>query len=243
MTLGEFLRRIGNTSVYESIESGEEFVTEIAKITGVDLDVTAATGSDCLRALAKLSASQRSVYLNREIAATDSNLDMKMISDLVYHLRAGQSGWKTLVAVMMAVAVFVLVLTYALLMYKATMLSLPLPRWQDITCVIVVPGGIVWAWYGVLTKENRDLISAALGELPKKGPFGAILDAFTRKAPVSNPAPVTPTQVPDVPPVYQTPPPSDTGGSSVPNDNPPPGAAGGDFGSDTTDGSTSTVKK
>lgn len=243
MTLGEFLRRIGNRSVYEAIETGEDFVAEIAKITGVSLDTTTASGSECLRALGKLSASQRSVYLNKEIAASDSSLDMKMLSDLVYHVRAGQSGWKTLVAVMMAVAVFVLVLTYALLMYKATMQQIPLPRWQDITCVIIVPGGIVWAWYGVLTKENRDLINAALGEIPKKGPFGAVIDALTRKPPVSNATPPGTPPAPDVPPMSPPPPQSDTGAPDGPNDNPPPGMADSIQNTDLGGFSTEQVKK
>jgi len=243
MTLGDFLRRIGDVSVYESLEAGDEFVSEIAKITGVALDETTATGTECLRALGKISASQRNIYLSKSIATSDGSTDINMLSDLVYRMRAGQTGWKTMVAVMMAVAVFILVLTYALLMYKATMLSLPLPRWQDITCVIIVPGGIVWAWYGVLTKENRDLISAALGELPKKGPFGAVIDAITRKPPVSNPAPVTPPPAPDVPPVNQTPPPVDTGASDGPNDNPPPGMANSIQTTDLGGFSTEQVKK
>jgi len=223
MKIGEFLRRVGDASVYEALPGGDNYVEEIARITGVALEPTSATGSDCIRALGKLSASQRTVYQNKDVdtGAGSNAADMELIGTLIAQLRTGQSGWKTAVAVFMALLVGIMVVTYASLMYR----GLPLPRWQDITCIIIVPGGIVWTWYGVLTKENRDIISAALGEIPKKGAWGAVIDAMTRKTPVTQQNTTTVQQPPVTPPEQQKPVQSQPAPSDMPDDNPPPGAA------------------
>lgn len=225
MKIGELLRRVGDVSLYEALSDGEKHVSDIAKLTGVSLSVTGATGMDCLKALGTLSAPQREAYLSAEVDTDSGAGDMQQLTSLISQLRAGQSGWKTAVAVFMALLVGVMVITYAYLMFR----GLPLPHWQDITCIIIVPGGIVWTWYGVLTKENRDIISAALGEMPKTGAWGAVIDAITRKRPVTQQNTTTVQQAPVAPPASQPASQSQPAASDMPDDNPPPGAANMDM--------------
>lgn len=232
MKLGDFLRQVGDLSVYETLPGGDHYVDEISKITGVSLDSTTANGTECIRALGKLSASQRTVYLNKDLESNNNSIDVEQLGQLISRVRAGQSGWKTAVAVGMAILVGVVVINHAFLMYLAMVNHYNAPRWQDSVYISIIPGGIVWTWYGVLTRENRDLISAALGELPKKGPWGAVFDMLSRRGSQQQPqgpqqpaAPVTPTPPPYVPPQDPTTPPYDTGPQDGPNDNPPPGMA------------------
>lgn len=226
MTLGELLRMVGNGVLYEQHPGGDKIVADVNKIADAVLSETKATAQDCLRVLADLEPEVRRKFLESQVE--DSGKVSSDIADLVSAIRFRQNGWKTAIAVLMALNITVMVFTYAVLMYSATMHGLPLPRWADITAIIIVPGGILWVWYGVLSKENRDILAAAAGQLPAGGLAGIVASVLQRKgadAPQTPPTqPQQPTQ-PNPPPQPQRPPQSDTGSVDDVNDNPPPGAA------------------
>lgn len=232
MKLGDALRQIGDQSVYLSVPCGDQYVEQVTLLTGVELDVATATGTECLAAIGSLPTEQRTTLLDKEVDAVISGNDMQAAIELISTVRAGQSNWKTGVAVGMAILVAIVVINHCILLYLSTVHGLIAPRWQDSVYISILPGGIVWTWYGVLTKENRDIISAAVGEIPKSGPWGAVINAVLRRSPSDAPQPTPqPPQwqtPPNVPPVQQTPPPVVTGDLNAgdgPNDNPPPGAA------------------
>lgn len=223
MTLGELLRKVGNGVLYEQHPGGDKIVADVNKIADAVLSETKATAQECLRVLADLEPDVRRKFLDSEVEESGKvNSD---IADLVATIRFRQNGWKTVIAVLMALNITVMVFTYALLMYSATMHGLPLPRWADITAIIIVPGGILWVWYGVLSKENRDILAAAAGQLPAGGIAGIVATVLQRKAPETPPVqPQQPVQ-PNAPSQPQRPTQSATGDVNDVDDNPPPGAA------------------
>jgi hypothetical protein len=220
---------IGDQIVSEVLVNGEDAVKTVSKMTGVDLDPATATGNDCLRAMENLDVLERAEFLSRKPDVQYRNeIDTDRIAEIVTHIRGRQSAWKTAVAVFMALLVGIVVIDYAVLMYVATTGRLELPSWQDVTFIIIVPGGIVWAWFGVLTKENRDLLTATIGELPAAGPMGAILKAFMGRrtgAPKQAPSDYSAQSGPTGGQQQSKRPTGRSAASDDVDDNPPPGAA------------------
>lgn len=214
------LAHVGERVVSSVLVDGADAVRSVNKLTGANLDPETATGDECMVALEALEGKPHT--------ETRAELDTDRIAQIVGHIRGRQSVWKTAVAVFMAILVGVVVIDYAILMYVATTGGLKLPSWQDVTFIIIVPGGIVWAWFGVLTKENRDLLAATIGELPVAGPMTAFIkavlgrhtqapqtrsnDTNTQSATTGGRQQSNRTQ-------------SRTGASDDVDDNPPPGAA------------------
>lgn len=223
MTLGELLRKVGNGVLYEQHPAGDKIVAEVNKIAEAVLSETKATAQECLRVLADLEPEVRKRFLDAEVE--DSGKVGSDIAELVSAIRHRQNGWKTTIAVVMALNITVMVFTYALLMYNATMHGLPLPRWTDITAIIIVPGGILWVWYGVLSKENRDILAAAAGQLPAGGLAGIVATVLQRKAPEQPPQQPQAQSQPNPQPQPQRSTQSPTGAVDGVDDNPPPGAA------------------
>lgn len=223
------LKSIGDDPVACVLTDCKAHILQLSKLTGIPLQPDTATGNEVLNALNTLSEEEQVRFL----ATTPEpkfrqGIDAAELGAVIAHLRKGQSVWKTAVAVFMALLVGVVVVDYAIMMYIATVNQLTLPVvWQDITFIIIIPGGIVWAWFGVLSRENRELLKATLGEVSLPGPVGAIVNAIIKRkeAPGKTPESSSYESHATPPPRQSKPRYEPSMGSDETDDNPPPGAA------------------
>lgn len=197
MTLGELLEKSSNSVTAITYPETIASLNVVNSLTSSDTPLTTTTGAQWLAAIDTLDTTTQSALLKFELSSGSDQWGV--LRQLVQHVQSGQGRWKTGVAVFMAILIGVAILNHCYLLYYAVTHSLPLPRWQDSTWVIVVPAGILWTWYGVLSKENRDLMSTFLGELPARGPLGALAALMAPKTPPVQPAVQQSTDVATVP--------------------------------------------
>lgn len=196
MNIGNILRTLLNQPVAFVLEDGRSIIEVINERLPADgqLSVTATTGGAAMAALQTLPLDDRKAILSIE---TDCSIEStgQSAADALRAFTQRQTMWKILVVLTMTFLVSVTILVYSYGMYIVAVEKLELPSSDQIALVVAVPGGIIWAWFGVLSKENRDYVAATLGEIPKVGIGGALIELVTRSRNKPTPPPPDDTRM------------------------------------------------
>lgn len=138
------------------------------------------TGEEIMTLLHNLSRKERAVILRAELDVdTEDNIERDVYA-IISEVRGAQSKLRSFTVITMVVLITAIILSYCYVMVDVSLANKTIPDWQGIALVIVIPGMILWQNNGVLSKENRDLLTGILGHIKNNGPLGTLKDIFTK---------------------------------------------------------------
>lgn len=222
MKIEKLLRKYSQSPINGKLADGTDIHEYINNRLSIDDRYTLpATGEEIMTALHNLSRRERALVLQAELESTVEDQIEKDIFTVITELRNAQSKLRSFTVATMVVLIAAIILSYCYVMIDVSLTNKTIPDWQGIALIIVIPGMILWQNNGVLSKENRDMLTGILGHIKNNGPLGTITDIFTKRSkdPTSDYKPKRSD--------YTDPTPKSTQNASEDelDDNPPPGMA------------------
>lgn len=175
MNVNTLLNLLGERKLSDVSPEGLQVIDLINKYSANKYDISTLNGVEALGIINTFAEDQKLTVLSIEL---NDGLDLSTYrKELQALVDAGGAGkWmRPLLAFGFSTLMAVLALGYAAAVGWVAYQNKTLPDWPSLLIIIGGPVMVVWQYYGILTQERRDLLTAALGRTPQGGVMSALL--------------------------------------------------------------------
>lgn len=181
MKLERFLVLLGEETLRSAAPEGPMVVAEINKYSKLTHVIDGLTGHQALELIGTLD-----VYHARKLLAMELNdgLDVrKEQKERQARLEKNRSGKyiKPLMALGASFLVAVTTLSWVVMTLWATYHTKELPSWEQMFLPYVIPGVILWQYFGIINTETKALVESVVGSTPVGNAALGLIDAVRNR--------------------------------------------------------------
>lgn len=195
MKIKPFLTLMGDMLLSSAEPEGRQIVEQINRYTANQYHYSAITAPEAIELIQSLPDTEREAVFNYELNDGLNLVEMRddlqgMIEALRAAVRANPANNLRLVVTgFMAFLVFLMSFCFTGMVIYIGYQTRVFPPWEIMVLPFIIPGMVIWHVFGVLTKERRDLLMAALGKTPPASLMERMGDIIQEKTvPVKQPS-------------------------------------------------------
>lgn len=194
MKIGYFLAKMGDELISLAEPEGRQVVEQINLYTATQYHYSNVTGNDALAIIYKLSPDEQTAVLNYEmndgLNLVNMRDDLQKMIDVIASATTGEDNKKAAklrlsITLMMAILVFLTSAAFSVMVVYVGWTTRVYPTWDIMALPFLIPGMVIWHVFGVLTKERKDLMLAALGRTPQATMFEKVASLIPDRTNVS----------------------------------------------------------